>query len=128
MMGQYPNLELLEYKAKLIIENEDSFRGKIWQKKAEFKYFCFDFSVDVFQQVWGSTCTAFDVTKNGEPAIGGSAMTHAYTVVFYESMLDIYIVFVDNKFCYFVENANEEFLSDLKNRNLKPLSEAMKVY
>ena len=55
-------------------------------------------------------------------------MTEAYTVVMHERTTDVYFVFVDNKLCYYVENANQAFLTDLKEHNIKSLSEAKKVY
>ena len=78
--------------------------------------------------MWGSTNTAFTICSDGSPAIGGCAMTEAYTVVMHERTTDAYFVFVDNRLCYYVENANQAFLTDLKEHNIKPLSEAKKVY
>lgn len=78
--------------------------------------------------MWGSTCTAFDICEDGSPALGGCAMTEAYTVVIHERLTDTYFVFVNNRLCYYVEDANQTFLDDLKEHNIKPLSEAKKVY
>ena len=112
--SEYPNLELLEYKAFLALgkENKD----------------VYTFEADVFQQWWGCSCTAFDIMPDGSPTIGCSAMTPAYTVVMHEVHTDTYVVFVDNRLCYIVENANEEFHEDLVNRNMASLSEAKKIY
>ena len=85
-------------------------------------------ALNVRISVDGSTCTAFDICEDGSPALGGCAMTEAYTVVFHERLLDFYFVYVDNKLCYFIENANQTFLDDLKEHRIKPLSEAKNVY
>lgn len=55
-------------------------------------------------------------------------MTEAYTVVIHERLTDTYFVFVNNRLCYYVEDANQIFLDDLKEHTIKPLSEAKKVY
>lgn len=65
-MMRYPNLELIEYKIRLILSKDPEFQAM------------------VFPQVWGSTCTGFDVTEDGMPTMGGSMMTTEYTTVFHE--------------------------------------------
>lgn len=97
-------------------------------KEKRGRFSGFDFVAEVFIQMWGSTCTAFDICDNGSPAIGGCAMTEAYTVVMHERLTDTYFVFVNNEFCYCVENANQIFLDDLKEHQIRSLSEAKKVY
>ena len=124
MKAKYPNLELLDYQARQIILHNKEYLDKI-QKMA-----CpeIDFFASVHKQYWGSGVTAFDVDKDGMPVMAPQAITPAYTTVFFEPENKIYIVFVDSKCCYVVENANERFLSDLKNHSLVSVSEAMKVY
>lgn len=85
------------------------------------------FEAEIFTQLWGSTCLAFDVV-DGAPAIGGCAMTEAYTVVLHEKTLDEYYVFVDERPVYSVDNPNEAFREDLKNHRLATLSVALKRY
>lgn len=79
-----------------------------------------------FSQMWGSTCTGFDVLKDGSPAIGGCAMTKEYTTVMHELLTDSYIVFFGAEPCYKVTNANETFFDDLAKRRMASLSEAKK--
>lgn len=55
-------------------------------------------------------------------------MTETYTVVMHERLTDIYFVFVNGRLCYYVENANQTFLDDLKEHNIKPLSKAKESY
>ena len=123
-----PNLELLEYIAKDIIRKNEEYMEKIKKVLPTGFGSCINLEANVFKQTWGSTCTAFDVLSNGEPAWGGDAITEAYTTVFYEPINDMFIVFIDNKLCYKVDNATDMFLEDLKNHNLKTLNQAKKYY
>lgn len=128
MIAEYPNLELMEYMLKQMLASDKEWKKKFEEIKKERKYAFLDIDVRVFLQIWGSTCTAFDVAKDGTPAIGGRAMTKAYTAVFHEHLTDTYVVFVDGKPCYKVDNAPPVFFEDLKNCNMKSLSEAKKYY
>lgn len=133
MNANLPNLELLEYKAIQVFFNDKENVEKYIkiQNDRGFKIKnpkWVSLQCTVFMQTWGSTCTGFDICSDGSPAIGGAAMTDAYTTVFYEPLTNIYIVFINNKLCYKVDNANEVFLEDLKNHNLKSLGLAQKFY
>ena len=129
MKPSYPNLELVEYKSFIIFKNNEELSKKFEEAKEKYGRFAeLDFVAEVFTQMWSSTCTAFDICKDGSPAIGGCALTEAYTVVIHERLTDIYFVFVNDRFCYYVEDANQIFLNDLKEHNIKSLSEAKKVY
>lgn len=132
MYVKYPNLELLEYKTKLFLKNNEEFNKKIEKLKETKNYVVVDFEAKVFLQVWGNACTGFDiiVNKNGieEPAIGGSAMTEEYTTVMYERNTETYIIYFGDRMCYMVSNANEKFLSDLKNSQLEGLKRAKELY
>lgn len=129
MKPSYPNLELMEFKSFLAFKNNKELSKKFEEAKEKHGRFAdFGFEAEVFLQMWGSTCTAFDIYEDGSPAIGGCAMTEAYTVVIHERLTDIYFVFVNDRLCYYVENANQTFLDDLKERNIKSLSEAKKSY
>ena len=129
MKANYPNLELMEYQAFIVIKSNEELLKKFEDIKAKQGRFTrLDFVAEVFIQMWGNTSTAFDTCPDGSSTIGGCAMTEAYTVVIHERTTDVYFVFVDNKLCYYVENANQAFLTDLKEHNIKSLSEAKKVY
>lgn len=115
MRTYLPNLELIEYKATLCIRKENpSLRP--------------EFDIITFPQIWGSTCGGNDVMADGESVIAGSAMTKEYTIVLHELNSDLYFVFFGNNLCYLVENANENFLSDLKDRAIVARSIAKERY
>lgn len=123
-----PNLELVLYKAQQLLAHDKEFVEALKEKRKTEKHLHIDFSLDVFPQMWGSTCTGFDVTENGEPTIGGSAMTEEYTVVIHERTTDSYCVFFGEQPCYKVTNANADFYDDLKNHRMASLSEAKQRY
>lgn len=128
---KYPNLELIEYKFKQHLNANEDWKEKFnkLKEKSEFpRLLQPEFDVIVFSQIWGSTCTAFDVCKDGTPTMDGQSMTKAYTVVIKETLTDTFGVFVDDKPCYVVDNATEEFYKDLSERNMKSLSMARKSY
>ena len=112
MLTNYPNLELLEYKTRLIMRK--------YHDKDELKWS--NFNAYVFPQTWGSTALGFD------GAIGGQAMTKAYTTVFHLTKFDEYYVYFNERIAYVVDNPSEEFLEDLKNCNLKSVSKAKTNY
>lgn len=136
MKAKLPNLELLEYQAvQTFLKDEEKLKEYIERRKEmgfplskKSKLMYIDLSCELFKQVWGSTCTAFDVDEQGCAVIAGQAMTEAYTVVFFEPLTETYIVFIDNRPCYIVSNANEKFINDLKERNLESLSRAKLYY
>ena len=128
MRTDYPNLELLEYKAKQLFSRDDKIVEKVKELRKENRYACVHFEAIVFPQVWGSTCTGFDVMEDGTPAIGGCAMTKEYTTIIHELLTDTYVVCFGDRPCYSVTDANEEFLADLNNRNMASLSEAKLKY
>lgn len=78
-----------------------------------------DFDFCMFSQFWGSTALGFN-------SIGGQALTKAYTTVVYETHLNIFGVFFEDKFAYAIENPNKMFFEDCKNHNMKPVFEAFK--
>lgn len=132
MKGHLPNLELLEYIAKGIVMKDTNAVSAISgyyhvdEKLAKSLYF--ELHAVMFEQLWGSTNTAFDINKEGKPLLGGQSMTSAYTTVFWEEVSQTYVVFVDNRFCYKVTNPTKMFMDDLKNHSLKAVSEASKLY
>lgn len=127
MNPRYPNLELIEYKAKQILAQDPEFKAAL-EEQCKFMRVQPEFDVIVFPQVWESTCTGFDVCPDGSPAIGGCAMTKEYTSVVHELVTDCYCIFFGDRACYKVTNANEDFLNDLSNRSLVSLSQAKKRY
>ena len=87
-MMEYPNLELLEYKVSEQLASNKSFFKRYRDKRDELnvRSFMMDFECTMFPQIWGSTCTGFDVTEDGTPVISGCAMTKEYTSVFLHSL------------------------------------------
>lgn len=129
---EYPNLQLIEYMFRQLLVFDEKWKN-IFQKikqenEQKNRYIQPNFSVTVFPQVWGSTCTAFDICPDGSPAMGGDAMTTAYTTVVRETNTEHYGVYIGNKLCYIVDNPTDEFYEDLKNHNMASLSVAKKRY
>ena len=121
MRRGYPNLELLEYKAKRYafdVHQDVLHDAKYPSLKA-----------DVFMQTWANTATGFDMFS----VASGQAFTDEYTTVMELSWCDkemkyvedkIYIVFFGNRLAYMYLNPNEQFFEDLKNRNMKSQKES----
>lgn len=128
MNPRYPNLELIEYKFSQELNAEPQYRKRAEKHKAQHKFFHPHFTVQVFPQIWGSTCTGFDMTDNGHATIGGCAMTEEYTTVIHESVTDIYGVFFGSLPCYIVDNPTQDFFEDLHNRQMASKSEARERY
>lgn len=128
MNPNYPNLELLEYKTRQLLSKDTEFVEKVKKLREIYRYTPVNFEAIVFPQVWGSTCTGFDVCEDGSPAIGGCSMTKEYTTVIHELLTDTYVVCFGDKPCYSVTDANKEFLADLDIRIMASLSEAKKKY
>lgn len=123
-----PNLELLLYKAQQLLAHDEDFIKALQKRKDELNHLTVDFDVIVFSQVWGNTCTGFDITTDGSPTIGGCAMTKEYTTVIHETVTDCYCVFFGDRPCYKVTNANQNFHEDLMKRQMASLSEAKERY
>ncbi len=123
-----PNLELLLYKAQQLLAHDEEFIKALQKRKDELNHLTVDFDVIVFSQVWGNTCTGFDITPDGSPTIGGCAMTKEYTTVIHETVTDCYCVFFGDRPCYKVTNANQNFHEDLMKRQMASLSEAKERY
>lgn len=123
-----PNLnDMCFFMINYLLKNKKS-QDKLNSIKEKCKFVNLDFDITMFPQIWGSTCTAFDILPNGEPVWGGSAMTKAYTVIIHEFTTDTYGVFIDDKPCYIVTDPTEMFYEDLKNKNMKSLSNSLKYY
>lgn len=122
-MADLPNLELLLYKAQMLLTSDKEFARRRTEKPCPL-----DFNVIVFPQIWGSTCTGFDILPDGRPVVSESAMTKEYTTIIHETTTDCYCVFFGERPCYKVTDANKNFYKDLDKRNMASLSEAKKRY
>lgn len=125
-----PNLELLLYKAQDILAHDKEFLEAVTAKKKETKvnHVMVDFDVMVFPQMWGSTCTGFDISADGSPVLAGCAMTKEYTTVIHELVTDCYCIFFGDRPCYKVANANQSFYEDLRKHQMASLSVAKERY
>lgn len=128
MKPAVPNLELLLYKAQTLLAKDEKFVAAVNAKKDNKQFFGLDFTVEVFPQMWGSTCTGFDVMPDGSPVMSGSAMTEAYTTIIHERQTDCYVVFFGDRACYKVENANQAFFDDKQQHIMASLSVAKNRY
>lgn len=127
MKIKLPNLELLEYQAKLALKNNNILKAKrriYYEKEGYEHYGDIELTCEMFSQLWENSNTAFDLEEKKGPKI----QTTAYVVVFYERVCNAYIVFVDNKLCYIVDNPNEFFKEDLQKHELRGIREAQEFY
>lgn len=120
--GKYPDLEYLEAILFGNLRNlhPEAFKTSFWQPQAEL--------IDMFPQTWPDTAGGF----SGPGMVAGQAFTTQFTTVMrvyvHDTQEEYYGVFFDNKPAYIVDNANETFFKDLRNRQLKSKYEAEKVY
>ena len=125
MKPNYPNLGLIEY----------IFKEAVRQRYPEYSLSHGQtIKADMFMQTWPNTATGFD--QSG--LFAGQAITNEYTTIIsekFEKETDtenieylIYGVFFGNMIGYLVVNPNEEFLEDMKNRDMKCLGEAKTRY
>lgn len=108
-------------------DNAD-FSVEAYKKENNTKYTFFDFDTTMFPQVWGSTCTGFDIATDGSPAISGCAMTKEYTTILCETLTGSYVVCFGDKPCYKVTNPNEDFINDMRQHCMVGLQEAKGRY
>ena len=110
MIKSYPNLELLDYKTKPLIQVFDLVHDK------------YDYIMcETFPQLWASTALGFG-------GIGGQAMTTAYTTVFYDQSRHYAVVYFDSKLAYIVSEPTEAFWADLRCQKLLSVDEAKVKY
>ena len=126
-MTRLPNLELLMYKGIGHLGQDKEFMEKVIKAKSD-GIRTFNFQIETFPQIWGNTCTGFDITEDGKATIGGDAMTTEYTTVVHEKSTNFYVVFFGDRPCYVVHNPTMEFYEDLKERHLGSLSESKERY
>lgn len=124
----YPNLELLEYKVRQLLSNDEAFCEAIRKEKEKARFVPITFEAIMFAQTWPSTCLGFDVTDDGSPAIAGQAFTSAYTTVFCQNLTGTFVVCFGDKPCYKVTEANAVFYNDLRDRRMASLNEARQRY
>jgi|GEM_PF-3005793 hypothetical protein len=128
----YPNLELLDYKTRLLLKQNEKFIKAAEKVKLNNRFSITAMSVGLeaklFMQTWGNTGCGIDIDNNGHPYMVGDAMTNAYTVVFYESISKQYFVYFNSQLAYVITKANKNFLKDLHNDRLLSVSEARKKY
>lgn len=114
MRAEYPNLELLVYKATLLYKSLPEPHNIICKEK-----------IDTFLQTWANTATGFDL----HGGFSGQAITDEYTTVVtlivhvetcngYE-LEYFHVVFFGDTIAYYGKLPNEQFFEDLKNRNMK---------
>lgn len=128
MRPEYPNLKLLEYKTRSTLSKDYEFMKKLNHIRENKRYAFIEFDIIVFPQIWESTCTGFDLAKDGSAAIGGCAITKEYTTVLHEKLTDTYVVCFGERLCYLVSDASSEFYDDLNKRQMAGLSQARKRY
>lgn len=75
--------------------------------------------IGFFPQMWPNTATGHD--RKG--TIAGQAFTEAYTIVI--NLENTYVVYIDSRYCYTVENPNSLFFEHLSKRMMNPLSRHM---
>lgn len=126
MSTNLPNLELLEYKAKIFLKENEIYQERKAKKEPIVKESVV-FEAEMFPQWWGSTCGPFDIDKNGNSVLAGNAMTKLYTTVFHETSVDMYVVFFGESPGYIIHDAKPEFLEDLRNHNLVSLGMCLKT-
>lgn len=98
------NLELIIERFRMFILYKSNFTDSEKEKLCNSEIFC-----DAFTQTWGSTSLGF----NG---VGGSAMTTDYTVVCNVEGTDLYGVFFGERLAYVVNNPNDSFYNDKRER------------
>lgn len=122
---EYPNLELVAYRAELMLKNDPHFVERLTEKQKECKLpIRPDLELICFPQTWATTALGFDAPGT----FAGQAFTKAYTTVIHECVTDTYLVFFGARPAYQVTNATEQFYEDLANRQLKSVTQANAVY
>lgn len=112
-MAKLPNLELLEYKVRMALRNQEEFKDG---KRKYANLVC-----EMFPQVWSNTSGGFE-------GCGGCALTEEYTTVFQERETGLYVVCFGDTPCYVVHEANQRFLNDLRDKTILGLRSARGVY
>lgn len=116
-MEQVPNLELLLYQAMEYFNRFEEYTNKMKAMRAKnqiSRYLRPHLVADTFIQSWPNTATGFDAPES----VSGQAITMAYTTVVHELVTNMFVVFIDNRPCYFISHPTKEFIEDLRDRNV----------
>lgn len=127
-MSNYPNFELIE-------ERFWNTYRPLLEKALGTDIIYPKYSMECFEQVWGSSSTGFSGT------VGCDVLTREYTTVvsfsysvksestrrFEDFYPNVYGVFFGNKLAYILNNPNKVFYEDLRNKDMKPTGE-MRAY
>lgn len=125
-MCEYPNLELLVYKAKQIYKygiSGSMYDGVRTPVMPNAKLL--DEEIFAFRQTWDTTATGFDL----DGRISMQMFTDEYTTVVklhfcfqksegYDGM-DLFVVFFGDRIAYYGVDPNEEFFIDLSRMEMK---------
>lgn len=76
---------------------------------------------NMFPQTWGSTSLGFE-------GIGGCAMCTAYTIILKPLKQNVFLIYFNNRFAYYIDSANDLFFEDVKNRNMKAVKDSIQYY
>ena len=83
----------------------------------EQKKYYHELNMMMFKQTWGSTALGFG-------GLGGCAMTDAYTTVVIDMCSDYVGVFFGERIAYIINNPNETFYEDMRNRDMVEVSKS----
>ena len=103
-MCEYPNLPLVEERARLILMHTCDVPDP-----SKLAFDCY-----VFPQIWPNTAGGFYAPG----MIAGQSMIKSYTTVVHESALDQYLIFFGNDYAYRVYDPTPEFIEDWHNNNI----------
>ena len=125
MMAEYPNIELLSYRAEQLYESYIS--EKIVSGLTNVRHYL-DTQVYVFRQTWANTATGIDL----HGGVSGQAFTNAYTTVvqidFEAENQDpevgvernyFFAVFFGDELAYCGFNPSRSFYVDVSNFDMK---------
>lgn len=134
-MLKYPNLELLEYKAREYSVKKFNSGEWVYNRKATISFEVYA----MFRQTWCNTARAFEDGK----CCSGQAFTNSYMTVFegkvyqwqYRNPKEIefepyekYFVFCDDGLAYVVDKMNDNFEHDIKRKLLKDRKGCRSLY
>jgi len=114
---EYPNLQLIEYIAKLKLKEE------IMEYRQNSKWHLMPkITMDVFMQSWPNTAGGFDAPGY----CSGQAFINEYTTVVNFVEMDIFAVFFGNRAAYIIKTPEKSFYDDLLNRDMVNVGDCYK--
>ena len=116
-MSEYPNLPLIEERARACILEEGRFPSCVDPRK-------FRFDAQVFSQRFPNTAGLF--AESG--CLSGQAFTKYYITIMYEAVTESYVVFQTNEPVYIVNNANDDFYDDVYSQEMATIDIARERY